>query len=289
MKRSQYQMMIAAAGLPALQARAIVAVMCGEATTPQRTIKGLKRGFKKALMRVLNFAKHETLRKLHRYMHKNRPLRGADNPDPGGRLVVFNLGELRSDLELLFHVELPQMLATSAQSTLEQVGFRDPWSLPAQEILNFISNRQNLLAGVPDEIFNTIQEQISTGLTNGESLSDISTRIAEAFSAVEDGRADVIADTESAAAYSYASDKAARAAGIQYKQWLHGASSKVPRADHVAIDGLMVPIDEPYPVGDPPLMYPHDENGSPEDVINCSCISIPVSASDYQADQEGGE
>jgi hypothetical protein len=33
-------------------------------------------------------------------------------------------------------------------------------------------------------------------------------------------------------------------------------------------------------------MFPHDPNGSAEDVINCGCISIPATEEDYQAQQE---
>jgi uncharacterized protein with gpF-like domain len=69
-----------------------------------------------------------------------------------------------------------------------------------------------------------------------------------------------------------------KSAGIKRKKWLHSPLAKVPRPEHVEADGTIAPFDEPFPVGDPPLMYPHDPNGAPGDVINCHCIAIPIEA-----------
>jgi Uncharacterized protein, homolog of phage Mu protein gp30 len=269
-----------AAAFPADQARAIVRLICREkrTTTFQRTRERLKNRFKRELVRVLKFAKHETLRKLHRYLYSHRSIQGQDEPpdNPAAMRITFNLDELWQDLIAMLSTEAPAILDIAASDTLSTVGFNEPWRLPTQDVLDFIARRQNLLSGVPDEIFNTIRSEISTGLNNREGIRDLSARITQAFDQIETDRAELIAETETAAAYSYASDKAARAAGVKFKQWIHGAS-KIPRPDHLAIDGLIVPIDEPYPVGSPPLMYPHDPDGSPEDVINCSCISIASS------------
>src|SRR5262245_2846957 len=67
---------------------------CQEQTTPMhvRVLKRLKRRFKSSLMRVLNFAKHETLRKMHRYLHSHRALTGQEHP--GAIRIAFNPAEL---------------------------------------------------------------------------------------------------------------------------------------------------------------------------------------------------
>jgi len=274
-------LIIAAATLPPREARAFVRVMCRSASSHERTMKKMESQFKDSLMRVLDFAKHETLRKLHRYTYRNRALTGQDAPqDHGAFQVGFDLGALKQDLEAMFYTELPNMFAQATDSTLKSVGSELDYVLPQQDAFNFIARRQNLLSGVPDEIYQEIRNEIAHGLKNGESIAQLSERIRNAFDQINQGRAETIAQNETAAAYSFASQKAALAAGVKYKKWLHGVS-KVPRADHLGIDGLVVPIEQAYPVGAPPLMYPHDENGSPEDVINCSCISVPASASEY--------
>lgn len=281
------RLIFTAAALPADQARAVVELICAgspESAALQKRNR-MERHFHGAISRVLKFAEHETLRKLHRYKYLHRSLvsqeEQVDHPD--SVKVAFNVDELRNDLNTMLETEGASALATAASDTLDSVGYRDPWKLPAQDTLDFIAQRQNLLSNVPDEIFDTIRNEISTGLNAGESIAQLSKRISAAFDEIEKGRAKVIAQTESAAAYGFASDAAARQAGIQYKKWIHSSVPKEPRPDHLAIDGLIIPMDEAFPVGDPPLMYPHDGNGSAQDVINCYCISIPVTESEYQA------
>jgi len=241
-------------------------------------------------VRVLKFAKHETLRKLHRYMYRNRPLKGADaTPDHSDSgQIAFNVDELRQDLHQMLETQLPHATATAVEETLSELGYRDPWSLPAQATLDMVAARKNLISGVPDEIFADIQRAISDGLKAGDSVDQLARRIGAAFNAILTDRAELIAQTETAAAYGFASNAAAEQAGVEYKQWIHAGLPKEPRPDHLDIDGLIVPMDEPYPVGDPPLMYPHDPDGSAEDVINCGCISIPATQEDYD-DQESPE
>lgn len=282
------RLLLAVSALPAQEARPLLLALVyasakrrRQATSYERTRTRLKNRFQRALTRVLKFAKHETLRKLHRYVYSNRPLRsqGEQPTHPDAVKVTFNLDELRQDLIRLLQMELPGVVATSADDTLASLGYRDPWRLPAQETLDLIAQRMNLISGLPDELFADVQRELSEGLNAGESIDQLAARINALFSPE---RAALIAETETSAAYGFASQAAAMQAGVQYKQWIHAGLPLVPREDHLAADGLIVPIDEPYPVGDPPLMYPHDPDGSAEDVINCGCISIPATEEDYQ-------
>jgi hypothetical protein len=261
------------------QAPVLLYLVCQDAPPAHIRVRAqLKKQFKSALVRVLNFAKHETLRKMQRYLHSHRPLSAQDHP--GAMRIAFDPAELQQDLQSMLYSELPDMLGSAASSTIENLGAA-PFTMPSQDVLDFIANRSDLLSGLPDELYQRITDALSTGLTAGENLSQLSERISQAFNDIEEGSAEVIADSETSAAFNYATNSAARSAGVQYKQWVHGGS-KVPRPDHLAIDGLVVPFDEPYPVGDPPLMFPHAPDGSPEDVINCSCMSIPAGADQYQ-------
>src|SRR4030095_16661375 len=282
-----HRLLLTTAAMPAAQARVIVELIC--AASPEKAAlqrrNRIKRRFKNAFVRVIKFAKHETLRKLHRYLHSHRPLQAQDETldHPDSIKIVFIPDELRQDLFIMLQSNFPNALTIVGNETLAALGYTDPWKLPAQNTLDFISRRQNLLGNVSNEIYDTIRGEISTGLNAGESIADLSKRITSAFDAIGTDRAEVIAQTETAAAYSYASDQAARAAGVGYKKEIHSDVPKVPRQYHLNIDGLIIPVDEAFPVGNPPLMYPHDENGSAEDVINCSCIAIPVTEEEYQA------
>lgn len=258
-----------AAAIPTPSGTLLVSLECGDAAPAHVRIRErLKKRFKKSLMRILNFAKHETLRKMHRYMYSHRALTGQEHP--GAIRIAFSQDELLQDLQSLLYSEMPGMLNESAGE-----------AIPRQEVLDFISRRAGLLSALPAELYQRVLGEVSDGLAAGESLAQLSQRVDQAFSDIEKGTADVIADTETAAAFNYATNAAARTAGVQFKQWIHGGS-RVPRPDHLAIDGLVVPFDEPFPVGSPPLMYPHAPDGSPEDVINCSCVAIPASAEQYR-------
>jgi uncharacterized protein with gpF-like domain len=290
------RLLFAASALPPVEARAILGLLCSsrrvrQITSFEQTRNRLQQKMKVSLVRVLKFAKHETLRKLHRYLYQYRPLHAqAEQPDhPDSNKILFDREQLRRDLIEMLQVQLPSVVDEVTRETLKAVGYRDPWSLPAQDTLNLIAARQNLISGVPDEIFADIQREISAGLNAGESIDQLAHRITAAFNEIVDARAELIAQTETAAAYGFASNASAQQAGVQFKQWIHSGLPKVPRPDHLAIDGLIVPMDEAYPVGDPPLMYPHDPDGSAEDVINCGCISVPATEEDYSAQESEGE
>ena len=285
------RLLLAASALPSREGRAVAALLLCS-STPRRarqaaaykaTRDKLQAHFQSALVRVLEFAKHETLRKLHRYMYRNRPLKGADaTPDHAdASQIAFNVDELRQDLYQMLETQLPHATAVAVEETLNELGYRDPWKLPAQATLDMVAARKNLISGVPDEIFADIQKAISDGLIAGDSVDQLARRISAAFDSILTDRAALIAETETAAAYGFASNAAAEQAGVEYKQWIHAGLPKEPRPDHLDADGLVVPMDEAFPIGDPPLMYPHDPDGSAEDVINCGCISIPATQEDY--------
>jgi hypothetical protein len=256
----------------------------------------LTKRFHALISRVLDFARHETLRKLHRHFQSSAspaPARTSSLVTPHSSLVnaegdlpessslTFDLGEFTRDLDAATRDAILATIATAGQEVWHGLGRDDPWTMPAQATLDFLRTRENLLSDVPDEIHRAIMDAISEGISAGDTLDQITARVSDAFDAIDEGRAALIADNETSTAYAFSSDESAKAAGVKYKRWIHSDLSLKPRPDHIAMNGLVVPIDQPFPVGDPPLMYPHDPNGSPGDTINCGCISVPV------ADAEG--
>ena len=86
-------------------------------------------------------------------------------------------------------------------------------------------------------------------------------------------RAEVITRTEAGRVLEAASQARKEAAarvvpGLQ-KQWFYGHSPKMPRLDHMAVDGQVRDVDEPFDVGGEKLMYPKDPAGSARQTINC--------------------
>lgn len=72
----------------------------------------------------------------------------------------------------------------------------------------------------------------------------------------------------------------AAAASLLTKTWVAVLDSAT-RPEHVEADGQEVPVDEPFEVGGEDLMYPGDDSGSPENVINCRCTAVYSDGSEY--------
>jgi hypothetical protein len=114
------RLIFSAAALPADQARAVVALIC--ASSPEQAAvqrrNRMERHFHRAIVRVLNFAEHETLRKLHRYKYSHRPLTSQDEQSdhPDSIKIAFNPDELRNDLNTMLETETGSALASAART-----------------------------------------------------------------------------------------------------------------------------------------------------------------------------
>lgn len=64
-------------------------------------------------------------------------------------------------------------------------------------------------------------------------------------------------------------EKAAEVVPGLQKQWYYGHSPKMPRPEHVAANGQIRDVSEPFEVGGEKLMYPKDPGGSPQNTIKC--------------------
>lgn len=74
------------------------------------------------------------------------------------------------------------------------------------------------------------------------------------------------------------------------KRWLH-SGKRSPRPDHLAAHGQVVAVNDPFVIAGEELMFPRDPSGSAGNIINCGCLSVPVTdASTWNAlDEEGKE
>ena len=65
----------------------------------------------------------------------------------------------------------------------------------------------------------------------------------------------------------------AKKSGKKYKVWQTEMDSKV-RPWHEEVNGMRIPIDEYFYVGNDQMKYPHDYNASAENVVNCRCSCV---------------
>jgi SPP1 gp7 family putative phage head morphogenesis protein len=170
----------------------------------------------------------------------------------------------------------------AGQQVYDELGKDDPWISPPAKVKAFLATRENRLKNVPQEVFDTIKNQLTEGIDKGESIKDLAARVRSTFNEIGTGRGKTIAMTETTAAYGTARQESMTSAGVQYKEWLTSHNANV-RPAHAEAEGQVRQIGDPFDVDGEELDYPGDPEGSPENVINCHCVSIPVASDDEKA------
>lgn len=147
-----------------------------------------------------------------------------------------------------------------------------------------LATTQNFLVRIPDEVYNLVFAEITDGVNEGESVSGIAQRVDDVLTTSGSerwaNRARVIAITETTRAYG----AAVTAAGLEQsritgrllrKRWRTEHDDRV-RPAHRAVDGITLPLYQPFLVGGYPLMFPGDPNGPADEVVNCRCDLVIV-------------
>ncbi len=165
-----------------------------------------------------------------------------------------------------------------------------PW---VQQHLREVTNR---LVRTPDEVFNLMRRQLDDGINDGESIPELAARIdAELLSAGSErwqGRAVVIARTETVSAYNGGTQDAFEVMdeeglfeeGLE-KVWLASMDART-RDSHFAADGQRVALDGAFQVGGFPGMYPGDPALPAKERIQCRCTVLYVEP-DEDTDMSG--
>lgn len=226
--------------------------------------KATQRAFESRIGRVLMDARKETLSRLEKYTPEEK---GIVNKAVAADFV-FDLKRFSDSFFKGMRAVSAQAVADAGKAVWQDLAMDDPWETPAKEVMDFTERRQNKLSAVPNDVFERIRDEIQEGFNEGDSRDEIAKRIRSQFNAITTGRSKVIAQTETSAAYGFGDHLAQKGAGVQWRMWLTSGKGN-SRPSHAAADGQKVRIDEPFIVGGVPLMYPGDENGPPEEVINC--------------------
>jgi SPP1 gp7 family putative phage head morphogenesis protein len=220
----------------------------------------------------LNGARAEMLAKLA--AHHDMTGRSVKQKAGAGAAFLFNLQDFAAEFTAAMDTAGRETYQDAGQQLYDELGQSDPWTAPPARVKTFLAERQNRLKDVPQEIFDQVQRQLDEGISAGDSTKDLASRISGEFDTISKGRAHTIAVTETGAAYGDARQASMQSAGVPYKKWLTSGNSNV-RPAHADAEGQVRAIDEPYDVDDEEIDFPGDPVGSPENVINCHCVSIP--------------
>lgn len=124
---------------------------------------------------------------------------------------------------------------------------------------------------------------LQQGLDNGDGIADFTRHILDSGIRNERYRARSAALTEVLRAHSVAQHESMmQSPVVDRKMWRHtGSYRNDPRKNHVAMDGQIVPKDQPFILkgskgGTYECMYPRDPSLPASESINCHCISQAI-------------
>lgn len=230
------------------------------------------RDFESKFNRELFKARSDVLKKIELFANAGKSI----ETKAAAADFMFDLETFREGLIGQMRKAIANSLNIAGKQLFEEIGNDDAFAFAPTEVLLYQSQRENLLRDIPDAIFEDIREEIGIGIDEGETMKELAARVRKGFNGISKARARTIAQTETSASYGYGRQEAMTKAGVKKKRWLTSGNTNV-RATHAAANGQTVGIDEPFIVGGEELIHPGDPNGSPENTINCHCISIPVS------------
>lgn len=157
------------------------------------------------------------------------------------------------------------------------------------------------IAQISETTRRQIVKLIESGLKQGLSVGEIADEIVAAAPVVGETRAVIISRTETHSAAMFASLESAKRSTIPLvKEWASVEDGRtrdfgegdgvVDEFSHRVMDGVRVPIDEPFEVPNRAgfterLMYPGDPAGSAANIINCRCAQTYVPADDTDEDE----
>ncbi len=122
-----------------------------------------------------------------------------------------------------------------------------------------------------------IETQLIEAINAGESIAQVELRLKD-MPEFDRKRARVTARTEVLTASSRANfESFQQSPAVVGKKWKHSGAAKIsPRATHVAMDGVVVGVDEYFDVDGEEGLYPRDPSFSAKNRVNCGCVMGPV-------------
>lgn len=129
------------------------------------------------------------------------------------------------------------------------------------------------------ETHKEIEKLLTETLKDGKGIAEFTQALIDGGIRSERYRARAAALTETLRAHSVAQQEALiQNPAVESKEWVHtGAYRNTPRENHVAMDGVIVPKDEPFVLEGADgvtyyPMYPRDPSLPPGESVNCHCI-----------------
>jgi HK97 family phage portal protein len=125
---------------------------------------------------------------------------------------------------------------------------------------------------INDTTQDKLRKTLSEGIQEGESIPKLRDRVSSVYTEAKTSRATTIARTETHNTVGAGTHETYKAVNVSQKEWLTSMDGR-ERPSHAALNGEVAGIDRAFSNG---LMYPGDPGGSPEEIVNCRCVELPV-------------
>lgn len=202
--------------------------------------------------------------------------------------VYQTASALADDIQEVVHGKLTGVLSKLVTDYLHQsdmelmasvlrartVGWAAAWSEELGQIMKLNSHQY-------------IGSILTSALANGKSVAWATQEIMDAGIRKDYWRARSTALTEMLTAHSVAAEEALQQSpAVSDKEWRHtGSRRNKPRPNHVAMDGQVVPKDQPFELdgadgGSYRPMYPRDTSLPASERVNCHCIHRGIVSED---------
>lgn len=192
--------------------------------------------------------------------------------------------KLAQDLFDVFHKQLSTIMPTYVEAYVQKTDAELTVTQLTKRTTDWISSWSSDLADIMKLDTETeIEAVLKKGLDDGKGINDVANLIADSGIRSPGYRARSVALTEVLRAHGYAQlESYIQSPAVEEKMWKHtGAYRNDPRQNHVDMDGVRVPKDQPFTLigADGNTYYPmtpRDICLPPKESVNCHCLLQPV-------------
>ena len=201
----------------------------------------------------------------------------ANGVDFMSRLMVSEVKNWQLELEAILGQQELAAFNLGAKGARATLGIRGSFNLRNPFIVQTLQDRANMLAGaIADSTFERMKTVFAEGFyVHGESPLEVAKTLSAEFDFLARDRAKLVARTEGLVVSSQGQQMLYTASGVEFKRWLTTLDG-LERETHFEAHGQIVPINEPFEVGDEAMQHPGDPGADIKEVANCRCAHIAV-------------
>ena len=226
--------------------------------------------------------KFETVLKNYFFKQRAKVLAGIEKSVKDGREIKIvadihlNWGAENTELQKSSRPFIQSSIDQGVESALSLVGDGSgiDFNLFNPRVQDYLQSKLIKITDVNDTIKDQLKQELSDALANGETISQIADRVRSVYNFASN-RAKVIARTESAGAMNGGQELVYRETGVTSKEWITARDERV-RESHQMMDTQTVKVGKPFVLPSGELLDFPGGDGSPEEVINCRCTTIPI-------------